>query len=78
MVGGKDDGALPKLIDHCRWLAGQADDEALDIEHTKLVIITSMVLLAAELVVAGVTAWTGVGGGRGRGAGRHPCTEPRR
>ena len=68
MVGGKDDAALPKLIEHCRWLADQADDGALDIEHTKLAIITAMVLLAAELVVAGVTAWTGVGAVAGAAA----------
>ncbi|MFD3744480.1 toxin glutamine deamidase domain-containing protein [Nocardia sp. NPDC058633] len=47
-----------------KWCETQAellDDGANDIEHTKLVIIGTMIVTAVELTVAAVTSWTGVG-----------------
>ncbi|WP_157106205.1 toxin glutamine deamidase domain-containing protein [Nocardia sienata] len=67
-VGGGDDSALPMLVAYCESLSRDLDDTALDIEHTKMVIIASMVLLAAELTIALATAWTGVGAAAGAAA----------
>ncbi|MGW5921293.1 toxin glutamine deamidase domain-containing protein [Nocardia fluminea] len=47
-----------------KWCEKQAellDDGANDIEHTKLVIIGTMIVTAVELAVALATSWTGVG-----------------
>ncbi|WP_281906700.1 toxin glutamine deamidase domain-containing protein [Nocardia cyriacigeorgica] len=67
-VAGNDESALPKLIEYCNSLSDSLDESALDIEHTKMVIIASMVVLAAELAVAIATAWTGVGAAAGAAA----------
>ncbi|MFE5479052.1 toxin glutamine deamidase domain-containing protein [Nocardia sp. NPDC056541] len=47
-----------------KWCAKQAElleDGANDIEHTKLVIIATMVIAAVEIGAAIATSWTGVG-----------------
>ncbi|MFE9784165.1 toxin glutamine deamidase domain-containing protein [Nocardia salmonicida] len=45
----------------CEKQAELLDDGANDIEHTKLVIIGTMIVTAVELAVALATSWTGVG-----------------
>uniref|UniRef100_UPI002453AF12 WXG100-like domain-containing protein n=1 Tax=Nocardia neocaledoniensis TaxID=236511 RepID=UPI002453AF12 len=56
-----DQATVTAVRTWCRKQAELLDDGADDIEHTKLVIIGTMIVTAAELAVALATSWTGVG-----------------
>lgn len=56
-----DEATLTAVRKWCEKQAELLDDGANDIEHTKLVIIGTMIVTAAELLAAGLTAWTGIG-----------------
>ncbi|GEM31565.1 hypothetical protein NN3_25720 [Nocardia neocaledoniensis NBRC 108232] len=56
-----DQATVTAVRTWCRTQAELLDDGANDIEHTKLVIIGTMIVTAAELAVALATSWTGVG-----------------
>ncbi|MGW5312133.1 toxin glutamine deamidase domain-containing protein [Nocardia thailandica] len=60
-----DEAAFTAIANYCRKQAELLDDGANDIEQTKLVIIGTMIVAAAELVAAGLTAWTGIGAAAG-------------
>lgn len=60
-----DEAAFPAIAKYCRYQAELLDDGANDIEHTKLVIIGTMIVAAVEIGVALATAWTGVGAAAG-------------
>ncbi|MFB9566292.1 WXG100 family type VII secretion target, partial [Saccharopolyspora hordei] len=48
-IGDGDEAALTKLKESCEKLAKACDDAALDVEHTKLTIIASLIALAAQI-----------------------------
>ncbi|SFS94230.1 WXG100 family type VII secretion target [Saccharopolyspora flava] len=48
-IGDGGDSALPKLKEACEKLAKSCDDAALDVEHTKLTIIASLIALAIQI-----------------------------
>lgn len=56
-----DDAAFTAIAKYCRYQAELLDDGANDIEHTKLVIIGTMIVAAVEIGAAIATSWTGVG-----------------
>ncbi|MEV0075810.1 toxin glutamine deamidase domain-containing protein [Nocardia neocaledoniensis] len=56
-----DQATVTAVRTWCRKQAELLDDGANDIEHTKLVIIGTMIVTAAELALALATSWTGVG-----------------
>ncbi|WP_280339868.1 toxin glutamine deamidase domain-containing protein [Nocardia neocaledoniensis] len=56
-----DQATVTAVRTWCEKQAELLDDGANDIEHTKLVIIGTMIVTAAELAVALATSWTGVG-----------------
>ncbi|MEU2030977.1 toxin glutamine deamidase domain-containing protein, partial [Nocardia amamiensis] len=61
-LAGKE-GAWQALVKYIDLLADQIGDGAADIEHTKLVIIGSMVIFAIEVAPLLATAWTGFSAG---------------
>ncbi|MFD6391575.1 toxin glutamine deamidase domain-containing protein [Nocardia sp. NPDC060259] len=60
-----DAAAFTAVRKWCEKQAELLDDGANDIEHTKLVIIGTMIITAVELLAAGLTAWTGIGAAAG-------------
>ncbi|MER7083983.1 NAD:arginine ADP-ribosyltransferase with a RelA/SpoT domain protein, partial [Saccharopolyspora kobensis] len=48
-IGDGGEAALPKLKEACEKLAKACDDAALDVEHTKLTIIASLIALAIQI-----------------------------
>lgn len=48
-IGDGGESALPKLKEACEKLANSCDDAALDVEHTKLTIIASLIALAIQI-----------------------------
>ncbi|UGT58281.1 DNA/RNA non-specific endonuclease [Nocardia asteroides] len=60
-----DEAAFTAIRKWCEKQAELLDDGANDIEHTKLVIIGTMIVAAVEIGVALATAWTGIGAAAG-------------
>lgn len=60
-----DQAAFTSIAKWCNVQAELLDDGANDIEHTKLVIIGTMVVAAVEIGAAIATSWTGVGAAAG-------------
>ncbi|MFF2085334.1 toxin glutamine deamidase domain-containing protein [Nocardia sp. NPDC058176] len=60
-----DDAAFTAIRKWCEKQAELLDDGANDIEHTKLVIIGTMIVAAVQIGAAIATAWTGVGAAAG-------------
>ncbi|WP_084458431.1 toxin glutamine deamidase domain-containing protein [Nocardia caishijiensis] len=56
-----DQATMTAVRKWCETQATLLEDGANDIEHTKLVIIGTMIVTAVELSVALATSWTGVG-----------------
>ncbi|OXR45399.1 hypothetical protein B7C42_02524 [Nocardia cerradoensis] len=56
-----DKGLWPGLIEEVKGLSKDLDDTATDIEHTKYVIIATLVILAIQMIQAIATACTGIG-----------------
>ncbi|MEU6561079.1 ADP-ribosyltransferase [Nocardia nova] len=59
-VGGEK-GLLPGLIEEAKNLSKELGDTATDIEHTKYVIIASLVIFAIQMIQAIALACTGIG-----------------
>ncbi|MFC7342248.1 hypothetical protein [Saccharopolyspora griseoalba] len=55
-IGEGGEAALPKLKEACEKLAKSCDDAALDVEHTKLTIIASLIALAIQLAAMAAAA----------------------
>ncbi|MFC6011313.1 hypothetical protein [Nocardia lasii] len=60
-----DEAAFTAIRKWCEKQAELLEDGANDIEHTKLVIIGTMIVAAVEIGIALATAWTGVGAAAG-------------
>ncbi|MGA4785894.1 hypothetical protein [Nocardia sp. AB354] len=56
-----DKGLWPGLIEEVKGLSKDLDDTATDIEHTKYVIIATLVIFAIQMIQAIATACTGIG-----------------
>ncbi len=50
-IGEGGEAALPKLRDACKQLGDSCDETALELEHTKLMIIMALVVLAVTIAV---------------------------
>src|SRR5690606_6486541 len=60
-----DEAAFTAIRKWCEKQAEILEDGANDIEHTKLVIIGTMIVAAVEIAAAVATAWTGIGAAAG-------------
>ncbi|MGW6725117.1 WXG100-like domain-containing protein [Nocardia sp. NPDC055029] len=60
-----DEAAFTAIRKWCEKQAELLDDGANDIEHTKTVIIGTMIVAAVEIGVALATSWTGIGAAAG-------------
>ena len=60
-IGNGGEAALPKIQEACQKLGDGCDSAALEVEHTKLTIIASLIALALSIVVA-VVIFVVVGG----------------